>query len=141
MARMLNWNIQRVIPEIAKAGMVTLEDCANIFRNEARSHLRPQLVLNWTPHGPPPGGEIWKGREDYAEMLNTIRVVKKYSAGALFGKTRNIRIYAGNYKVWWALQMEYGRGGWKGGARSFFRKAIRTSKPKIRTLLAARRIR
>ena len=140
MARMLNWNIQKAIPEISKASMPILMECANIFRNEAKLHLRPQLELNWKPFGPPPGGDIWEGREDYAEMLNTIRVVEKHDTKALFGKTRNIRIYAGNYKVWWALQMEYGRGGWHGGARSFFRKAIRTSKPKIRTLLASKRI-
>ena len=135
MAKMLNWNIQAKIPEIARAGMVVLEECANIMRDDAKAHLRPILQLKWTPHGPPPSGEIWKGREDYAEMINTIRVVKRRDT-----KSRSIWIMAGNYNTWWALQMEYGRAGWKGGARPFFRKAMRTSAPKIRTLLAARRI-
>jgi hypothetical protein len=135
MAKMLNWNVQRTISEISKAGMPVLKECADIFRDEAKANLRPILVLNWKPHGPPPGGDIWKGREDYAEMLNTIRVVEKRDS-----KARNIRIYAGNYKTWWAVQMEWGRGGWKGGPRPFFRKSIQTSAPKIRALLAARRI-
>jgi len=136
MAKMLNWNIQAKIPLIAKAGMVVLEECGEILRNEAKAHLRPKLNLNWIPHGPPPGGEIWKGREDYAEMINSIRVVRKRDT-----KSRNIWVMAGNYKTWWAVQMEYGRAGWKGGPRSFFRKAMRTSIPKIHALLAARRIR
>ena len=154
MARMLNWNIQKTIPEIAKAAMPVLEECANIFRDEAKEHLwKNEMLLNWPRRGPyktgKDKGKIWTARDSYKEMLDTIRVVRKKNDLALFGfKSRSIWIMAGNFKTWWAIQMEYGRGGWvkgskkgwRGGKRPFFRKAMRTSIPKIRTLLAARRI-
>jgi hypothetical protein len=40
---------------------------------------------------------------------------------------KNIWVMAGAYDPWWALQMEYGHGGWKGGAKPFFRPAMRES--------------
>jgi len=156
MARMLNWNIQRTIPEIAKVSMPVLEECANIIRDEAKAHLwHNAMLLDWNLRGPyktgKDAGKVYTARDSYLEMLNTIRVVKKGNKfSTLFQgvKNRSIWVMAGNYKTWWALQMEYGKGGWvkgsakgwRGGARPFFRKAMRTSIPKIKALLAARRI-
>lgn len=139
MARMVNWNIQERLPEIAKAGMDLLETGCNIIRDDAKANLWPIVNANWKLHGPYKSGryagKIWTSRDNYLEMLKTIRVVRLKDPNR-----RNIRIYAGNYKTWWALQMEYGRGGWKGGARPFFRKALHNGASKIESLLDKRKL-
>jgi hypothetical protein len=66
-------------------------------------------------------------------MAKTIRVVEKKGLGLHAGP--NVRVYAGNYKTWWAKQMEYGRGAWKGGAWPFMRPAITGSKAQIKMVL------
>jgi hypothetical protein len=80
----------------------------------------------------PYAGQIYTAR-DMDIMAKTIRVVSK-KVGGLHGKI-NVRVYAGNFKTWWALQMEYGRGAWKGGAQPFMRPAISGSKSQIQVVL------
>ena len=63
----------------------------------------------------------WTGRRR-GSLRNTIRRVGKHTV------TRsNIRVYAGNFKIYWALMVEYGTAstGWGGPARkqSFLRPA------------------
>jgi hypothetical protein len=77
-------------------------------------------------------GQIYTAR-DMDIMAKTIRVVEK-KVGGLHGKI-NVRVYAGNFKTWWAVQMEYGRGAWKGGAQPFMRPAINATKSRIQVVL------
>jgi hypothetical protein len=145
-ARLINFNYQEKLPEIADAGMVVLEECCEIIVDEMKSDLNKTLVGNWRTHGPyqsgPYAGETWTGRESKTAMLNSIRQVKKDESGTIFNikKARNIWVMAGNYKTWWAVQMEFGHGDWKGGKRPFFRSGINKSMPKIGSLIASRRI-
>jgi len=138
MAHMVNWNPQEKIPEIARAGMEVLTECCEIIVNDAKVNLASILKGNWTEHGPYKtgkyAGKTWTARYK-KDMVKTIRLVKKKDSA-----TRNIWIMAGHFNTWWAVQMEYGHGQWKGGPRSFFRKAIHGAMPKIKVLLAQRRI-
>lgn len=81
----------------------------------------------------PYAGRKWTAR-DMDIMAKTIRVVEK-NEGQLGLDDCNIRVYAGNYKTWWATQMEFGRGEWKGGAHPFMRKSIASTKSKIKVIL------
>jgi hypothetical protein len=80
----------------------------------------------------PYAGQIYTAR-DMDIMAKTIRVVEKKGIGLHSG--RNVRVYAGNFKTWWAVQMEYGRGAWKGGAQPFMRPAISGSQSQIKAAL------
>ena len=146
MAKMLNYNISEIIPEISKASMPVLEECCALIVNEMKSELwNGKIKADWKRHGVyqsgKNAGQIWTSRDSYTEMLNTIRLVKKNSGNTVFGtKGNGIWVMAGNYKTWWAAQMEYGHGGWKGGARPFFRSGIKKSLPKISSLLQSRRV-
>lgn len=142
MAHMVNWNPEEKIPEIARAGMEVLEEACSIIVQDAKVNLVAALRGNngkWKEHGPYKSGKYagksWTARY-MGSMVKSIRLVKKHDP-----KSRNIWIMAGNYNTWWAVQMEYGHGAWKGGRRSFFRSAIMGAMPKIRMLLASRRIR
>jgi hypothetical protein len=77
-------------------------------------------------------GQIWTARDNDI-MAKTIRVVEKKNQSGLRG--RDVRVIAGNFKTWWAVQMEYGRGAWKGGASPFLRPAISASKGNVKTIL------
>ena len=48
---------------------------------------------------------------------------------------RNIWVMAGNFKTWYAKQVEYGKGGWKGGAHPFLRPAMRKSRAKLKMII------
>jgi hypothetical protein len=132
MAR-INWDISEKIPELRLAAMDRVERAAEIIRDNAKDILRSKL--SGPPISHPPyktgkyAGKYWTEREAGA-MVKTIRVVRKHES-----TERNVWIMAGTKKTWWALQMEFGRGGWKGGPRSFLRPAINRSIAAIKQML------
>jgi hypothetical protein len=122
MARMVNWNTAAFEAECINVGMDRLEAGAGAIRDKAQDILKSKLkgdvhrpVYRKGPHK----GQVYTER-NAGDMVNTIRVVRKKDSSA-----REVRVYAGNFKTWWALQLEYGRGGWKGGASPFIRPAMR----------------
>lgn len=108
-----------------------VESAADVIRNKARVRLKASIALakgnpppslageRWKEHGPT--GASWTARY-HKEMVNTIRTVRSKNP-----TVKNIWVMAGAYDPWWALQLEYGHGGWKGGAKPFFRPAMRES--------------
>lgn len=109
---------------------------------EAAEHLQMQMILKCKKSYANrrgvykkgrAAGQIWTAR-DMDIMAKTIRVSEK--RGGSFGlDNQNVRVYAGNFKTWWAIQMEYGRGAWKGGPWPFVRPAIASSKSQIKIIL------
>ena len=131
MAR-IEWDISKKLPELINAGMGRLEKAGRIIQTEAKAILHSKInPQHKSPSGPvnrpPHGGKYWTERK-VGSMVKTIRVVRKDGV-------RNIWIIAGNKKQWWAIQMEYGHGGWKGGPRAFLRPALKKSIPKIKSML------
>jgi len=114
-----------------------------------KSILAPQLTgmqkltgkdstryIPWNEHGPYKTGKYpekgWTARQKKA-FLKSIRVARKKDS-----TSRDIRIvagYWGDLSSWWALQMEYGRGGWHGGRKSFMRPAMAKAATVIQTCL------
>jgi len=141
MAR-VNFNFAQYDKEIINASLDRVEAAAIVIRDKARVILSGKLKGNWKEHGVykrywrkgnpkgewiPYTGSSWTAREKGA-MVKTIRVVRKP------GKN-NVWVMAGNYNTWWAVQLEYGRGAWRGGAKSFIRPALAGSKDEIRVAL------
>ena len=134
MAR-IEWDISKKLPELINAGMGRLEKAGRIIQTEAKSTLKSKI----NPKHPPyditrPEYKTGKAANKYwtartaGNMIKTIRVVRK-------DDVRNIWIIAGNSRDWWAIQMEFGHAGWKGGSRSFLRPALKKSIPKIKSML------
>lgn len=122
----VKWNTATFEDEIARATIDGLEAIANKIRDDAKTILKQKISASKTPKITRPvykrgvyAGQAWTAREPYA-LVDTIRVVKKRDSNE-----RNVWIMAGNKVVWWAIQTEYGRGGWKGGAKPFLRPALK----------------
>jgi len=127
MARMINWNTAAFQAECINVGMDRLEEAAKLIRDDAKRILQSKIKgPPVTRHGQK---KVWMERDPGA-LVATIRVVRKKG-----DPTRNIWIMAGNYKTWWALQTEYGRGGWKGGAKAFLRPAMANAPNRIKGVI------
>lgn len=152
MAR-IDFDLQKYDGEFKKAGMARLHKAAEAIRDEAKKAVKIGKItrvpgrhrfVNADGHlvestNPP----YWMERNPGA-MRETIRVVRRREGEATIGDTGqvdwdvkddNVRVYAGNRKTWWAVQMEYGHGAWKGGPNPFMRPAMRQSEGRIRTII------
>ena len=134
--RVSNWNIERFDGEIIGASMDRLRKAADVVKVAAIQNLFKEMGKGKTTgisHGPYKtgdyAGEPWTARH-YGSLLKTIRVTEKWEVGALvavFGEEKNVRVYAGNYLVWWAKIFEY--------YRPYLRPALNKSKARIRQIL------
>lgn len=141
MARMINWNTDEVVRECIGVSMDRLEAAAQLIAQDAKRRLTGKVKEYWKEHGPykrmrirvkraegvkygslvpyqSGEGAYWTERR-HGELADTIRVVRKRGSSS-----RNIWIMAGTSKAWWAIQTEYGKGGWRGGAKPFLRPAL-----------------
>lgn len=132
--RVRNWNPQKFDGEFFDASMNRLVKAANVIKSEAITKLRSEIGKGATTnisHGPYKtgkyAGEPWTAR-DFGSLLKTIRVVEKNEQyGTVIAQLRNVRIYAGNYLVWWAAIFEY--------YRPYMRPAVNKSKERVRSIL------
>jgi hypothetical protein len=119
----VKWNTAEFEAACIGATMDRLEAAAKIVRDDAKQILAKRLQGDWTEHGPYKSGKnkgaTWTARYK-KEMVNTVRSVRKNDSAS-----RNIWVMAGNFNTWWAIQMEYGKGDWQGGPRSFLRPALK----------------
>lgn len=126
MARKIDFNFAQYDELIDKASLDRMEQAAAVIRDDARRILKSQLRGNVT-RPPYAGGAPWTARTAGA-MVETIRVVRKE------GK-KNVWVMAGNYLTWWAVQLEFGRGQWRGGAKPYLRPAMKGAEGKIKGIL------
>jgi len=142
-ARVRSWNPEEFAPEILSNAMGRIEKAGIVVRDAARRKINsPPFKFLWKPHGPYKtgkyAGQIWTAREHDA-LMKTIRVTKKYDTFPAYGfraaKDMNVWVMSGNYKTWYALQVEYGKAGWKGGPHPFLRPAFRESLGKIQQIV------
>lgn len=130
---MINWNTAPFLAECVNVSMDRLEAAAHIIADDAKRILQSKIKGPPVKHPAyqrgPYRGAVWTERDPGA-LVATIRVVRKKEDSA-----RNVWIMAGNYKTWWALQTEYGRGDWKGGKKSFIRPAMANAPRAIKVCL------
>lgn len=144
--RVVSWNPEEFAPEILSNCMERIEKAAIVVRDAARAKMTG-FKYKWKEHGPYNSGkyhnQVWTAR-DYDALKKTIRVTRKYEAGMLGGSpaygfrlasNMNVWVMAGNYKTWYAQQVEYGHGGWKGGAHPFLRTAFKESMAKMKSIM------
>jgi hypothetical protein len=127
MAR-ININFEKYDQQYMRAGLDRMEKAVGVLQMQAI--LR--IVKSYENRRPPYKkgaaiGKVWTAR-DMDIMAKTIRVVRR-------DDKKDVRLYVGNFKTWWAVQMEFGRGGWKGGPKPFLRPAITASRSRIQVVL------
>ena len=138
MAKIINWNTAAFEKECIGVTMDLLLTAAQRIVADAKSILaskgnkginRPVTKGSYGKGKYHYAGQSWTARQAGA-MVNTIRAVRKKG-----DTSRNIWIMAGNYNTWWALQLEFGRGAWKGGPKSFLRPAMAKAPSHIQAVL------
>jgi len=139
--RVASWNPEEFAPEILSNCMERIEKAAIVVRDAAR---RKVPVWKGKLHGPYKkgkyAGERWTARE-YGGLLKSIRVTKKKESymdggfGFRVANNMNVWIMCGNFLSFYAVQVEFGRGGWKGGAQPFLRPAFNESMAQIKTII------
>ncbi len=130
MARVSNWSVSRYDGEFINASMDRLRKAAEVIADAARSRVPVGTYSRPIYRRGPYAGCEWTKR-DAGALKRTIRVVEKRQQGAemaIIGKQRNVRVYAGNWLVYYAQIVEY-------AGRQFLRPALNSSKEKIRQIL------
>ena len=120
--RVSNWNPQKFDSEFAAASMDRLKAAAEVIAEKARQRVPVGTITR-----PAGTGKYWMEREP-GSLKKSIRVVTKTDSNS-----RNVRVYAGNSKVFYARFVEYGT--IKKGARPFLRPALNSSKAEIKSIL------
>jgi hypothetical protein len=138
----IDFNLQKYDGEFKAVGIKRVLAAAEAIRDMAKAKCKEGTITRMPgrkrfkgPYGMEPSTNppIWMERSPGA-MKKTIRVWPPQ----VTENTRDIRVYAGNFKTWWAVQMEYGRGRWKGGAKPFLRPALHGSESKVRSIIEGR---
>lgn len=126
--RVSNWNPQRYDGEIMAASMDRLRKAAELVAERARGKCPVGTISRPIYRSGPYAGQPWTAR-DAGALKRTIRVVEKREPhGIEIARARNIRVYAGNYLVYYARIVEY-------AGRPFLRPALNASKIEIREIL------
>ena len=124
----IKFDFEQYDGQIAKASMERLRKGAEAIRGAAKA----KCIVGTVNRPLKPGQPYWMERTPGA-MRETIRVSEKQGKQGL--ENRDVWIIAGNKKTWWATQMEFGRGGWKGGRKSFMRPALRSTKHEVQNII------
>jgi hypothetical protein len=139
--RVASWNPEEFAPQILSGAMERIEKAAIVVRDAARAKMTG-FKHTWKEHGPYSTGkyhgQIWTAR-DYNALKETIRVTKKKEmyegSGFRVAKDMNVWILAGQYRTWYAVQVEFGRGEWRGKPHPFLRPAFRESMSQIKSII------
>lgn len=122
MPRVSNWNPQKYDGELFSASMERLVLAAEIVAERARRKAPVGTIIRQAA-----SGKYWMERAP-GSLKRSIRVVRKTN-----DKSRNVRIYAGHKKVFYARMVEYGTS--KTRAQPFLRPALNSSKGQIKSVL------
>ncbi len=127
MARVANWNPTAADGEIYQVSYERLRKAAHIVADKARANCPVGTISRPMYKTGKYAGQPWTAR-DAGALKKTIRIVEKKEQGALVMQNRNIRVYAGNYLVYYARIVEY-------SVKKFLRPALNTSKPEIKSIV------
>lgn len=126
--RVSNWNPQRFDSEFINASMDRLKKAAEVVADNARSRCPVGTKSRPIYKSGPYAGQEWTKR-DAGALKKTIRVVEKYQKDSIeISSAKNMRVYAGNYLVYYARIVEY-------AGKKFLRPALNSSKTQIRQIL------
>jgi hypothetical protein len=130
-----NWNPEQYNGMFINASMDRVRKAAHVVRNKARL-LVPQGTISRPAYKSGKyAGKIWTRRHALA-LMRSIRVVEKNEDGGLMYQHRNVRVYAGNYIVFYAKIVEFMLGvKSRYPGKPFLRPALNSAKGEIQNIL------
>lgn len=125
------WNPEKYDEQFEKASVERLVEAAEAIADAARSRCPVGTVSRPVYKRGPYAGQPWTAR-DAGALKKTIRVRQKTSkSGKPLRRKANVRVYAGNYLVYYAKIVEY-------AGRAFLRPALWNSLSRIRQIMGAK---
>jgi len=133
-----NWNPKKFDEEFLNVGMGRLRNAAELVAAETKAKLQSRIGSGVRSTGisrpvyktGPYAGVAWT-RRDFGELLKSVRITEKHGQGGHeVYKDRNIRVYVGNYRAYYARIFEF--------TRPFLRPAWRSSLGKVKAIIGAK---
>ena len=125
------WNPNVMDQTFENVAIERLVEAAEVVVTTARQKCPVGSITRPMYRKGPYAGQPWTAR-DAGALKKTIRVVRrKTESGKAFSKKRNVRVYAGNFLVYYASIVEF-------GGKQFLRPAFNQSVSQIKTIVGAR---
>ena len=125
------WNPEKYDEQFEQASVERLVEAAEAIADAARSRCPVGTVSRPVYMRGPYAGQPWTAR-DAGALKRTIRVRQKTSkSGKPLKRKANVRVYAGNYLVYYAKIVEY-------AGRAFLRPGLWNSLARIKQIMGAK---
>jgi hypothetical protein len=128
--RIEGWNPEMYDEVFENATVERMVEAAEVVANSARSNCPVGTLSRPMYKRGPYAGKPWTAR-DAGALKKTIRVTQKLSkSGKPLKRKSNVRVYAGNYLVYYASIVEH-------AIKPFLRVSLINSHSKIKSILGA----
>ncbi|CAK0768353.1 conserved hypothetical protein [Gammaproteobacteria bacterium] len=128
--RVEGWNPEMYDEVFENATVERLVEAAEVVANSARSNCPVGTLSRPMYKRGPYAGKPWTAR-DAGALKKSIRVVQKLSkSGRPLKRKSNVRVYAGNYLVYYASVVEH-------AVKPFLRVSLINSHTKIKSIMGA----
>jgi hypothetical protein len=128
--RVEGWNPEKYDLELEHVAIERLVEAAEVVATAARASCPVGTVSRPIYRRGPYAGKPWTAR-DAGALQKTIRVRQKLSkSGKPLKRKSNVRVYAGNYLVYYAGIVEH-------AGRAYLRPALWNATGKIKSILGA----
>ena len=107
--RIENWNPNSWDQTFENVSMKRLLDAAEVIAKATRRKCPVGTITRPMYKSGPYAGQFWTAR-DAGELKRSVRVVRqKTKSGKAFSRKRNLRVYAGHKKAYYASIVEYSK--------------------------------
>jgi hypothetical protein len=129
--RVENWNPNQFDEQFENVAIDRLIEAAEVVASNARGKCPVGTVSRPIYKRGPYAGQVWTAR-DAGQLKKSIRVTqKKTKAGKPLARKRNVRVYAGHFKAYYAKIVEF-------GGKAFMRPALNESITAIKSIIGVR---
>ena len=127
--RVANFNPNRFDQEFENVSIKRLVEAAEVIAGATRRNCPIGTISRPMYKSGPYAGQYWTAR-DVGELKRSIRVVRRRTkSGKAFTRKRNVRVYAGHKKAYYASIVEH--------SKPFMRPAQSSTLSQVKTIVGA----